>query len=149
MTRAAEEDQAGRRILHASAVAIDGRGVLIQGRSGAGKSGLALQLMALGAVLISDDRTIVRPVGQAVLASAPDPIRGLIEARGIGLLRAPALPEAPLRLVVSLDEATTGRLPEARVTEICGRPLGLICARDVPNLPAALLQLVRGGRAAP
>ena len=47
----------GETIVHASCVARDGRAVLIRGASGSGKSGLALQLMALGAGLVADDRT--------------------------------------------------------------------------------------------
>ena len=46
-------------ILHATAVAVAGRGLLIRGASGSGKSGLALEMMARGAQLVSDDRVIV------------------------------------------------------------------------------------------
>ena len=68
-------------IVHASCVALGGRGVLILGGSGAGKSGLALQLMAYGAALVSDDRTILSNRDGALQAAAPDTIRGRIEAR--------------------------------------------------------------------
>ena len=56
-------------IVHASAVSLGGRGVLILGRSGAGKSGLALRLIALGAQLVSDDRVVLEPHGAAGLAA--------------------------------------------------------------------------------
>ena len=67
--------------LHATAVAVDGRAALILGASGAGKSSLALQLMALGAVLVADDRTVVQRDGSHIVADVPDTLRGLIEAR--------------------------------------------------------------------
>ena len=70
--------------LHASAVALDGRGVLITGAAGSGKSSLALTLMAYGAVLISDDQTELSRVGDTIWARAPETISGLIEARGAG-----------------------------------------------------------------
>ena len=67
--------------IHASAVALDGQGVLILGPSGAGKSALALQLIGLGAQLVGDDRIALDRVGGDVIASAPAALAGLIEAR--------------------------------------------------------------------
>jgi serine kinase of HPr protein (carbohydrate metabolism regulator) len=98
--------------VHASAVAIDGRGVLIGGRSGHGKSDLALRLIDRGAILISDDYTILcREDGRAI-ASAPATILGKIEMRGIGLLEEVAhVQGVPVALFVDLD-ATPERLPE-------------------------------------
>ena len=68
------------KTVHASCVACDGAGVLILGASGAGKSGLALNLMALGAALVADDRVVLSREGDVVLAACPLPLRGLIEA---------------------------------------------------------------------
>src|SRR5680860_706999 len=57
-------------VLHATSIAINGCGVLIRGAPGSGKSSLALQLMALGGVLIADDRTHVsRDGGRVILLS--------------------------------------------------------------------------------
>ena len=78
--------------LHASCVALDGRGVLILGRSGAGKSSLALELMALGARLVADDRTVLHADDGAPVASCPPAILGKIEARGVGILAADPSP---------------------------------------------------------
>ncbi|MDO5705850.1 MAG: HPr kinase/phosphatase C-terminal domain-containing protein, partial [Paracoccus sp. (in: a-proteobacteria)] len=97
------------KVIHASSVAIDGRGLLILGPSGAGKSALALALMAMGAVLVSDDRTVLRRDGDMVLADAPDSLRGLIEARGIGILRADSAGAVPVVLVVDLGRAEDAR----------------------------------------
>ena len=52
--------------LHATCVAIDGRGVVLTGASGAGKSGLGLQLIDGGAMLVSDDVTAICREGPAV-----------------------------------------------------------------------------------
>ena len=98
--------------LHASCVALAGRGVLICGKSGSGKSALALQLMAYGAVLVADDRTLVAREGGRLTARAPAPIRGLIEARGMGLISAKASAAAALIACADLDQVETERLPQ-------------------------------------
>ena len=97
--------------IHVSSVAIDGRAVLIAGRSGAGKSDLALRLIDRGAVLISDDYTFVRRVQGQALASAPERIAGRIEMRGIGILEMPAAADVPVALHVDLSGEPV-RLPE-------------------------------------
>ncbi|MBL3594370.1 HPr kinase/phosphatase C-terminal domain-containing protein [Rhodovulum sulfidophilum] len=132
-------------ILHASTVAHRGRAVLIRGASGAGKSALALQLMALRAELVADDRTILTRTGSGLLASAPEAIRGLIEARHVGLLRAEAVASAPVVLAVDLDSPETERLPPARVTEILGESLPLLRRVDRPYFAAAILQYLIAG----
>jgi HPr kinase/phosphorylase len=132
--------------LHASAVAVDGRGVLIVGASGSGKSGLALRMMALGALLVADDRVLVARRGPALVASAPAALRGLIEARGVGLLRADAADEAALALAVDLDAAPSARMPHPREIAYLDVEIELISGRGVPNLDATLVQLLRFGR---
>jgi serine kinase of HPr protein (carbohydrate metabolism regulator) len=97
--------------LHATSVAIDGNAVLIAGLSGSGKSDLALRLIDRGAVLISDDYTIVQRVDGVARASAPDTIRGTFEVRGIGLTKVDAASDIPVRLVLDLDQMVE-RLPE-------------------------------------
>jgi hypothetical protein len=69
--------------------------VLIGGRSGAGKSDLALRLIDRGASLVSDDYTELRRVGGRVLARAPAEIAGKIEVRGLGILDLPAAADVP------------------------------------------------------
>jgi serine kinase of HPr protein (carbohydrate metabolism regulator) len=97
--------------VHASAVAILGRAVLIGGLSGVGKSDLALRLIDRGAVLISDDYCDVRRTEGQARASAPATILGKIEMRGIGIVEMANVQHVPIALFVDLDRAPE-RLPE-------------------------------------
>jgi serine kinase of HPr protein (carbohydrate metabolism regulator) len=88
--------------LHATAVALDGRAVLISGPSGSGKSDLALRMLDRGFVLVSDDRTIVRKEGTRLIASAPETIKGKLEVRGVGIVEMEHQNNLPVALVVEL-----------------------------------------------
>jgi HPr kinase/phosphorylase len=101
-------------LVHATTVDIAGLGVLILGESGAGKSDLALRLIAGGALLVADDQTDVEVVGDALRAASPRPIAGLIEARGVGVVHAPVKLATRLRLAVSLIVTVPERMPELR-----------------------------------
>lgn len=131
--------------LHASCVAIGGRGVLITGRSGSGKSDLALRLIDRGAELVSDDYTLVRRVGSHLLARAPDTIAGKMEIRGVGLVELPALADVPICLLADLDRPVE-RLPEMKEeVKIAGLCLPVIAisaleASAPVKLEMALLQ---------
>lgn len=103
--------------IHVSAVAIDGRAVLIAGPSGKGKSDLALRLIDRGGRLVSDDYTIVRRIDGRLVASAPPAIAGKIEVRGVGLLDFPHDDDVPVGLIVDLDRDAE-RLPEAGETRM-------------------------------
>ncbi|HEY0011219.1 MAG TPA: HPr kinase/phosphatase C-terminal domain-containing protein [Allosphingosinicella sp.] len=97
--------------VHASCVAIGGRGVLIGGASGRGKSDLALRLIDRGARLVSDDYTILSSGNGRLIASAPATISGKIEVRGVGIVEMEALAQATVCLFIDLD-APPERLPE-------------------------------------
>jgi len=145
--RDTEPDRPDLVILHASSVAIGGRGLLILGPSGAGKSSLALRLMAFGARLVSDDQTLLRRSGEGVEISCPaDSIRGLIEARGLGILRADSVGPVPLALVVDLGRTETERLPPLRHTALLGCQLPLVLRAQNDHLAEGLLALMQGGR---
>jgi HPr kinase/phosphorylase len=136
-------------LVHASCVALaDGRGVLILGPSGSGKSALALRLIALGAMLVADDRTIVTARKDALHAACPDTLRGRIEARGVGILSAPALPFATLKLAVDLGRTETERLPRRHLLTLLGTPLELVLGSQSDHFPAAVLCYLRGRREA-
>ncbi len=91
-----------RRTLHATAVALAGKAVLLRGAPGSGKSDLALRLMEGGAELVADDQTCLSRRGAELWAAAPEPLKDLMEVRGIGIVRVPSLAEAPVALLVDL-----------------------------------------------
>lgn len=131
--------------LHASAVAIDGRGCLITGASGSGKSTLAIELIGLGAGLVADDRTDIERRGGVLWLAAPASIAGLIEARGAGLIRMPFLDGAELRLIVDLDLAAPERLPDNASRDLLGCSCPVILGRNRAGLAAILkLSLLHG-----
>jgi HPr kinase/phosphorylase len=113
--------------LHATAIAVDGRGVLIRGPSGAGKSDLALRCLTLGprpllpdhVELIADDRVLVRGDSNGVLVWGPDNLRGRLEVRGVGILAFPCRLDARLALVVDLvARGEIERLPDSATTVV-------------------------------
>jgi HPr kinase/phosphorylase len=122
--------------IHASAVLVGNRAVLIRGPSGAGKSRLAFDLILAGrsgqipkAVLIGDDRVfldardgqiVVRPTGQ---------LAGLIEIRGLGIRRCDFVGEAIVGLLVDLGAADAERLPSREAL------LARICGVEIPRIP--------------
>lgn len=142
MTRTAE-------ILHATCVAVEGQGLLILGPSGSGKSALALKLISRGGVLVSDDRTLVTREADRLVASCPNPdLSGLIEARGIGLLRAPSRASVPVALVADLGQTETDRLPPRRHVTILRVSLSLVLQVQNDHFPDALMLYLRHGRQA-
>lgn len=120
--------EGGESRIHASAVAIGEAGVLIRGRSGAGKSALALAMIALAqqaglfARLVGDDRIALSPRAGRLLARPVPPLEGLVERRGLGLTPEPHLPAVVVRLVLDLDEKEPERMPEPEdlVTRLAG-----------------------------
>ncbi|MBH1993089.1 MAG: HPr kinase/phosphatase C-terminal domain-containing protein [Sphingomonadaceae bacterium] len=90
--------------LHATSVAIDGRAILLCGPSGSGKSDLALRLIDRGAMLVSDDYTLVKRIDGRLIATAPANIVGKMEVRGIGVVPMPHVAEAPVALLIDLFE---------------------------------------------
>lgn len=117
--------------LHGTAVALAGAGVLLRGASGAGKSDMALRLLAEGWQVIADDRVLLSRQGTELRAMAPANLAGLLEVRGIGVIRlddAQRLESAPLRLVVDLVPTREGvaRMPEPEFFRHAGIGMPLI-----------------------
>jgi len=140
-----------RLFIQATCVAIDGMGVLLRGPSGSGKSDLALRLIDGGARLVADDGVDLRRQGERLFASlppgAPESVRGRIELRGLGILPAPAVAEAPLDLVIDLVAVDAlERLPEPLTIELLGvaLPLLRLSARE-PSAAAKVRLAVRAG----
>jgi HPr kinase/phosphorylase len=110
--------------VHASAVLVGTRGLLIRGDSGAGKSKLVLGLIAAAAEgrlafarLVADDRVFITAAHGRLIARVPRELAGLLEIRGLGIRRLPHEPAAVIRLVVDLAAAATERMPPAAATE--------------------------------
>lgn len=119
-------------IIHASAVAIGGNGILLVGPSGSGKSDLALRLIDRGASLVSDDAVVASaPNAMPILSAAPN-IEGRIEVRGVGICDVAAVFSAPLRMIVQL-EGEVERMPQDNRT-------ALLSGYDVPLVTLAAFE---------
>lgn len=105
--------------LHASAVSVGGHAVLIEGRSGSGKSDLVLRLVDRGATLVSDDYTLVLRQDDHLIARAPATIAGRMEVRGIGIVELPFATDVRVALIVQLDTEVL-RMPERCLRRIAG-----------------------------
>ena len=130
---------AGAASVHASAVLVGDRAVLIRGPSGAGKSRLAFDLIVAGragqipeALLVGDDRVHLETRGGQLVVRPARELAGLIEIRGLGILSCAFADEGPVGLVVDLAAADAERLPppEALMTNIGGI--------EIPRIPAGV-----------
>lgn len=106
--------------MHGSCVARDGDGILVVGPSGSGKSDLALRLLSRGFELVADDQVDIADG----MASCPTQLAGLLEVRGIGIVRLPWRPQARLALMVDLEKRaarlpTPHQHPELRLPVVC------------------------------
>ena len=125
------------RLPNVTAVAIDGRALLIAGESGAGKSSLALALIDRGATLIGDDGLIIDEVDGHPLACPPKTTRGLLEVRNVGLVELPTC-EAPISLVLQLTTLAP-RYP----MELARTTLGGVGVPVLPFRPGDATQALR------
>lgn len=118
-------------ILHASLVALriagDWRGALIEGPSGSGKSDLALRCVEAGFRLVADDRVIAWASGGLTFGRAPEPLEGLLESRGAGVLPCPRLAMAPIVLAVRCEPSpeSVERFPAGETLALPGGPAPL------------------------
>lgn len=141
--------------LHASAVLVGARAVLIRGPSGAGKSRLALELIEAAragrlhfARLVGDDRVHLEAVGGRLLVRPAAALAGLIELRGAGIRRVDYEPCAVVGLVVDLGAAHAERLPDRRTIAIEGIEIPrLAVASGAAPLPPVLALITSLGAA--
>lgn len=140
--------------IHACAVLYQGRGVLVRGASGAGKSRLVLDLLddaatrGHDAALIADDRVLLEAAHGRLVARAPRIIAGRIELRGLGIVRLPHEEAGVIALVVDIEETLPPRMPEdeARFVRVSGVSLPFLHLwrddhRAVLRVRSALLAL--------
>jgi serine kinase of HPr protein (carbohydrate metabolism regulator) len=110
--------------IHASAVLVGARGLLIRGPAGAGKSNLVLEVLAAAqagllpfARLVADDRVDLAAVHGRLIARPPPELAGLIEVRGLGIRRLAYEPTAIVTLVFDLADPAAERLPNPAAGE--------------------------------
>lgn len=126
-----------RRLLtNVTCVAVEGRGILVEGPPGSGKSTLALALIDRGAVLVGDDGVLLEARDGRLWALPPPRLAGKLEVRGVGIVSVPAA-AAPLALVLSLG-ARGERLPTPAGREIDG--VTLPCLGFGESDPALVLR---------
>ena len=141
--------------IHASCVVLRGAGetfgaagdcgVLLLGESGAGKSDLALRLIAGGAQLVADDRVELFARDETLWAHPPKTLAGLIEVRGVGILSLPFEPEARVGLVVQL--VPRGKMPRMPALERYEPPSHLAVTSKPPLIHSAAAKIAAAAAA--
>ncbi len=131
-------------LLHASCVVWRGHGLLLRGASGAGKSDLALRLIDRGAELVADDLVQVEADGPRLWAAPLAQGAGLLEVRGVGVLRFPFVEKALLSHVVELGDVAA-RLPDEQtvVIESVSLPFIVLSAFEASAVAKILAWLER------
>jgi HPr kinase/phosphorylase len=99
------------KIVHGTAIALEDKGVLLIGPSGSGKSDLALRLIDSGATLISDDQIICERRNDEIFLFPHKKINGLIEVRGVGIIKVPYIENVKLKMIVQLINEQPERIP--------------------------------------
>jgi serine kinase of HPr protein (carbohydrate metabolism regulator) len=121
------------------------RAVLLRGPSGAGKSDLALRLIDGGGRLVADDQTRLTRRGRGLIATAPAALAGLMEVRGVGIVkfaRGQVLARAPLSLLVDLvSSERVERLPDPIEENLLGVGLPVLALAPFEASAAAKLRL--------
>lgn len=129
-------------LVHASCVALEGKGVLLRGAPGAGKSDLALRLIEGGAALVADDQVALTSSGEILLAAPPARIAGLLEVRGIGIVSMEFVTQCPVHLVADLVRPdTVERMPEAATVDLCGHRIAHVLLAPFEASAAAKVRL--------
>ena len=120
-------------------------GALIEGPSGIGKSDLAMRTLGLGATLVADDRVILWRSGGRLYGRAPAALAGLLEIRGVGIVRRTPRILAEVSLVIACQSGpqSVERYPEQRFVERMGVRLPLRPLWPLePAAPRKLLALM-------
>jgi HPr kinase/phosphorylase len=144
--------------IHASTVLVGARAILIRGRSGSGKSRLALAVLQAAdrgalrfARLVADDRTEIQAVHGRLLARPAPALAGLIEVRGLGIRRLPHEPVAAVGLVVDLGLPAADRMPDPsnQQAEIAGVALPRLAVAEGGDTLALMLAYMNSPAAQP
>ncbi|MBB4859021.1 serine kinase of HPr protein (carbohydrate metabolism regulator) [Novosphingobium chloroacetimidivorans] len=119
----------------ATVVAIEGRGVMIEGAPGSGKSALALALIDRGAFLVGDDGVMLEATETAVIARPHPRTRGLLEIRNLGLVPVAVCEQVEVTLVIRLDPQAPRFVEAAHSVERIGVALPCIALWPDPSPP--------------
>jgi HPr kinase/phosphorylase len=145
-------------LVHATCVALRPHGriwraVLLRGPSGAGKSDLAARLIETGARLVADDQTKLVRKGGAVIGAPPVTLAGLLEVRGVGIVklgRGQLLVRAPVAMLVDLvPPERIERMPEPAFEKVLGIELPVLALAPFEVTASALLRLALAQVTAP
>ena len=134
-----------RLLLHGTAVTVGLRGLLILGPSGSGKSRLALEMIALGAHLVCDDRVWLNKIGTGFQLQAPEQLRGRIEAHGLGFLASKYKTSVPLSYCLDLSLENKVRLPHVSEKTKLGLKVSILPGKPIVPQAAALMVLLKNG----
>jgi len=107
-------------------VAVHGRGVLIDGLPGTGKSALALSLIDRGAMLVGDDSVMLEAREDRLFARPHPRTRAMLEVRNLGILPFPVCDEAPVALAILLDAEAPRYIDGPRQLRILGTRIPLL-----------------------
>lgn len=106
-----DEKLAPSKYIHGGLLSIYGKGVLIRGESGMGKSEIALELIKRGHILVADDRVDCYRIHNKIIGKAPELLEGMLEIRGIGVINvarmfgvSSVLPKAEINFEVVLEQ---------------------------------------------
>jgi HPr kinase/phosphorylase len=126
-----------RATIHATAVAVAGAGLLICGKSGSGKSDLALRLIDRGAILISDDQVDIRRNNQILSLSPPASLAGKLEVRSLGICERHHIAGIELKLVIDLKQHPDRFPMDSQVMFLLGIKVPS-CTLDAMEISAAI-----------
>lgn len=133
------------RLIHGTCVDLAGVGVIFLGPPGSGKSDLALRLVDGGARLVADDQVVLRVEEGRLLASPPAAIAGLLEVRGVGIVRLGFVNETTVRLLVDLvAPEMVDRLPDPERRELAGVTVPVLSLAAFEASAAAKVRLAAG-----
>lgn len=142
-----EKQLAPIEVIHGCLLSIYGRGILITGESGIGKSEITLELIRKGHVMVADDAIEAKRIQNRILGSAPEVLHGMLEIRGVGIIDAikmfgasSVMPEIFVDCIISLERSNDQK-PMERI------PLEDQEYRDIFNVSLPLIKIpVREGR---
>mgnify|MGYP005707521955 FL=1 len=114
------------------------KGVLILGKSGSGKSSLALSLVANGAQLVCDDRAQLQVKNEILMMTKPPSLPSALEVRGLGLIKVPLITEARVDLLIDMELTSDSRLGGHKM-ELFGVEIPCVKGQNFYGLSEAII----------